>query len=180
VTGLTASHATSLMTEGHDKSLSVLVEDGCAKALLTEILRRMDPIWLQTIQIHEGGDCNSIKTTMRVLKDSGITVAAVLDGDQTPSPENGIFTLPGSMPPEKVILGISEVRQYLQAAYHLEWADFEVRENIACINHHEWIPCLARCISMDEISITRELARVASGVLPENNLTAMLKETAKQ
>jgi predicted ATPase len=180
VTGLTASHATSLMTEGHDKSLSVLVEDGCANALLIEILRRVDPVWLQTIQIHEGGDCDSIKTTMRVLKDSGIAVAAVLDGDQTPSPGNGIFTLPGGLPPEKVILGLPEVRQHLQATYHMDWTDFEVREKLSSINHHEWIPRLAKCVLMDELSLTRELARVAASVLPENNLTAMLKESTKQ
>lgn len=180
VLGLTASHAASLMTEGHDKSLSVLVEDGCANALLTEILRRVDPAWLQTIQIHEGGDCGSIRTTMKVLKGSGVAVAAVLDGDQSPIIKEGIFTLPGGLPPEKVLLGLPEIKQHLQKTYHLDWADFEVREKLASINHHEWIPRLAKCVLMDEVSLTRELARVAAGVLPENNLTKMLKETTKQ
>ncbi len=180
VVGLTASHAASLMTEGHDRSLTVLVEDDCARAVLTEIIRRADPDWLRAINIHEGGDCHSIATTMKVLKDSGVAVAAVLDGDQAARPADGVFVLPGDLPPERTLFELAEVRDHINATYGLEWNDFYAGEGLANVNHHEWVSRLASRLAMDNSSLTSELSRVAAGSLPENNLTALLKETARR
>ncbi len=182
IPGLRASYATSLMSEGHDRSLTILVEDDCARALLTEKIRQTDPDWLKAIRIHSGDglDCTTIKATMKCLKDTGLAVAAVRDGDQTEHPSEGLFVLPGGGPPEKVMLQLSQVKTYLETTYHFRWDDFATREGLASINHHEWIPKLGNALTVDVEVLTNEIARQAASVLDFGNLITLLKETVRQ
>lgn len=181
IVGLTASHATALMADGHERSLTVLVEDGCARALLTEMIRRIDPAWLRGIYIQESGDHVSICTTMRCLKDSGIQVAAVLDGDQPARPRESIFALPGTEPPEKVVMALPPVKEYLRATYSFNWDDFASAEGLAGVDHHDWIKRLGRRVAVDPQSLTTELARVAAQSFDTNatTLVTLLKESAR-
>ena len=176
IQGLTASEANSLMTEGRDKALNILVEDDCAKAIVTEMVRRQDSGFLQTISLNSVGDHDSIRTTMRCLKDSRIQVAAVLDGDQIAVPSNNIFTLPGSQPPEKELFATGKVCDYLQSTYNLDWADYYAGKGLQSINHHNWIPELAEYLSLEKYSLTSELARVYSETQDCASFTKLLKE----
>jgi hypothetical protein len=103
IPGLTPIQARSLMTQGHSKALTILVEDNFAKAILGEILRRTDPNFLTTVGIHAVGGADEITKTIRSLQDSGICMAAVLDGDQAQVPKHNIFKLPGTNLPERSI-----------------------------------------------------------------------------
>lgn len=116
---------------------------------------------------------------MRVLKQSGISVAAVLDADQSEDASCGIFKLPGTLPPEKEILGLPEVREYIKTTYGVDWLDFCANEGLESVDHHEWIMRLARHIATDITSLTWEISRIAATLLPENNLTSRLKDTPK-
>jgi len=176
IQGLTASEATSLMTEGHDKALNILVEDDCAKAIVTEMIRRHDSGFLQTISVTSAGDHDSIRTTMRCLNDSAIQVAAVLDGDQTAEPRNNIFTLPGAEPPEKELFSTTRVRDYLQSAYGIVWEDYYAGRGLQNVDHHNWIRGLAENLSVEKQSLTRELARVYAETQDCASFTNLLRE----
>jgi len=174
--GLTASEATSLMTEGHDKALNVLVEDDCAKAIVTEMIRQHDSSFLQTISVTTAGDHNSIRTTIRCLNDSPIQVAAVLDGDQQPEPKKNIFALPGPKPPEKELFSKKKVCEYLRQRYGIVWEDYYAGRGLHSVDHHEWISGLAKHLSVEKESLTRELARVYAETQDCATLTNLLKE----
>ena len=45
IVGLTPQRAKSLMAQGHDKALHVLVEDACGKAMVTELIRKESMKW---------------------------------------------------------------------------------------------------------------------------------------
>ena len=65
IPGLTAIQARSLMTDGNVPALSVLVEDDCARAVLHEIIRRVDPVFLSSIKVCAVGGAETIATTIR-------------------------------------------------------------------------------------------------------------------
>lgn len=162
IPGLTASEATSLMAEGHDKALNILVEDNCAKAIVAEMIRIHDRDFLQTVNITsaKGHGHNSIRTAMRCVSDCGFQVAAILDGDQDPKPKENIFTLPGSKPPEKEIFSTQQVLDYLEVTYGINWDNYFAANNLSQTDHHDWIKLMAQHLCIDEKALTQELARV--------------------
>jgi hypothetical protein len=168
------------MTGGHDSALVVLVEDCCAKAILSELLRKADNQLLRSIQIHEGGSCTEIKTTMACLAHSQMNIACVLDGDQSPVPKQNVFTLPGKMPPEKEIFDTQEVQAHLQDMYGLNWSDFYAHNGLASKNHHDWFSVLADTISVNEKALIWDLAKVYVKHVDGSNLTALLRESISQ
>lgn len=173
VPGLSAMQATSLMTNGMHKALHILVEDDCAEAILTEILRFADLQLLNSVKVHIAGDCNVLAKTMHALKDAKINVAAVRDADFGDNPHENLFKLPGSQPPEKELFQNKAVREHLQNTYHLQLADFE--SSIADVDHHQWIERLADRISHTIPALTVELARIYAHSLPEVEVDTLAK-----
>jgi len=82
--GLTAVEAKSLMSKGYEKALNVLVEDNVAHAILTELLRRINPNLLATIGIYPAGGADTLRTTIRTVSEAGLRVAVVLDVTNSP------------------------------------------------------------------------------------------------
>ena len=105
------------MTDGATKALSVLVEDECARAIVRELLRRVDPGFLRTVGIYAGGDAGSLANTARALRDTELSVAVVRDGDQPEAPENSVFKLPGDEAPEKELFNSAGVRAHMETRY---------------------------------------------------------------
>ena len=181
IEGLTPIQAQSLMAQGHVKALHILVEDSCAKSILSEILRRIDPDFLRYVGIYPAGDYNTISKTVRTLKDTGLSVAAVLDADQGPSPKENIFKLPGNQAPEKELFSCDAVKEYILATYSLNIGDFAV--NLNDVDHHDWFKRLAERITIDEPALVNEVARVYVKSLLENDistLTTQLKEASSK
>ncbi len=178
--GLTAKQVKSLLTQGHFKALTILVEDKCAKAILAEIVRRVDPQFLQTIDIYVGGDNDSIARTIRTLSDSSLPLAAVRDGDQPEVPSENIFKLPGNDPPEKEIFKNSAVSLHISGTYGISWDDFFA--TLSGINHHKWIARLAQRIDVDSEILLGEISRVYASGLTEAEvvtITNLLKEASQ-
>jgi len=178
--GLTAKQIKSLLSQGHSKALTILVEDKYAKAILGEIIRRVDPQFLSVIDICIGGDENRIAQTVRTLKDSKISVAAVKDGDKQGSLRENIFNLPGSEPPEKEIFKHRIIKEYISNTYGISLDDF--RTTLMGVDHHEWIQRLARRVDIDENILLGEVARIyACGIAEADavTLTKLLKEASQ-
>ena len=162
------------MAEGQEKALHILVEDNVAKAVLTELLRRVDASFLSSTGICCGGDAVTLKTTIHAIKATGLPVAVVLDGDQQPTPKSNIFTLPGTQPPEKEIFRSEAARDYLQHTYNLNLGDFVA--GLGDLDHHEWIPRLSKRACQEETMLTVELARVYAGSVSEAEAASLLHQ----
>jgi len=179
--GLTAIEARSLMSLGHVKALTILVEDGCAKAILTEIVRRHDPTFLQSLHICVGGDKDRVRNTVQGLKQTFIVIAAVRDGDKQDCPAENIFKLPGTRPPEKELFGSPEVSVYVVDTYFLCLADFATE--LSGIDHHYWCGRLADRLGLSEDYLIGEMSRVYARSLPESDtltLITLLKEATRR
>ncbi len=179
IPGLTALQAKSLMSDGHVKALNVLVEDPCAKEVLCEMVRRIDPDFLHSIGIYPSGDKDIIANTVRTLKSTGLPVAAVRDADKGASPTENIFKLPGVQPPEKELFAHPAVKTYIQSNYGVDMDDFSARLN--GVNHHYWFEKLADYINKNEFALINEVAKVYACSLPElevSTLIAQLKEAS--
>jgi predicted ATPase len=181
IPGLTAIEAKSLMAVGKTKALTVLVEDECARAILTEIVRRHDPAFHQSLHICVGGDKDRIRQTVVGLKQTSILIAAVRDGDKEGDPRENIFKLPGSQPPEKELFGSAAVSEYVATAYGLNLADFQI--DLLSVDHHYWCERLADRVGGDPVGITWELARPYVKSLREGEtmtLVELLKEATRR
>lgn len=173
--GLTSVEAKSLMSKGYEKALNVLVEDGAAKAVLTEIVRRISPGALSTMGIYaaERGAAD-LKAAIRTIAEAGLAVAVVLDGDQVPNPKENIFALPGPLPPENELFGSADVRAFVQRQYGVELGDFSAR--LQGVDHHEWCGRLANHLAVGVEALVWELARVYAKAVPENTAEFLVKQ----
>ncbi len=185
IEGLTALQAQSLMSEGHKKALHILVEDintkSVAKPIISEIIRRTDPSFLNSVGIYPAGSCDTVKNAVRALKDTGIPVAAVLDADQTAIAKENIFTLPGRQAPEKDLFESNAVKIHIQSAYGINLDDFAT--SLVGINHHYWFERLAQRINIDELALVTEVSKVYVSSLSElviSTLTEQLKEASRR
>jgi predicted ATPase len=180
VSGLSSSQAQSLMMIGHDKSLCVLVEDVVAQAVLREIVRKVDQQYLSCLNIAVGGDKDAIAKTILCLKETGLKIVAVRDGDMQDSPKDNIFKLPGTRPPELEILSSQEVRTYIQGRYLVNVGDFLA--SVAGLDHHDYFEQLATKCSVDENALVTECANIYVSALMENatsSLVLLLKAAEK-
>ncbi|PSB02355.1 ATP-dependent nuclease [Merismopedia glauca] len=179
IDGLPPSQAHSLMSDGYLKALVILVEDektkSVAKTILTEIIRRVDPIFLSTVGIYPAGDCNTVKNTVRTLKDTNIKVAGVLDADQQAILKENIFTLPGKLAPEKELFNNHAVQAHIQKEYQLNLDDFQV-SYLVDTDHHQWFEKLAQKLSVEELALVTEASKVYAQNLHENERDSLVKQ----
>lgn len=178
--GLTSAQAKSLMTDGVHKALNILVEDKCAKAILTELIGRIDPNFLKSVGIYPGGDKDTIAKAVRTISNTNLVIAAVRDGDKEPSPSENIFKLPGTLPPEKEIFQNASVKAHVQIKYQVNLSDFSAAY-LADVNHHYWLQKLSDHLGRDESALTWELAGTYALSLPESEigyLVPQLKEAS--
>lgn len=178
--GLSAAEARSLMTDGVTKALTVLVEDECARAILRELLRRVDAGFLSTTSICVGGDADSLVRTARVLQDTGLSVAIVRDGDQPEVPQDSVFKLPGCQAPERELFDSPDVLTRVETKYGIRIDDFFAR--LGNTDHHEWLPRLAGHVNVDQGALLVELAGVYAASVSEHdvvNLRDVLRESVR-
>lgn len=169
---LTPCQVQSLLTDGHRKALTILVEDDCAQSVLREILRRFDVNFLTTVSIVPGGDKDKIANTVRGLRGTRLPVACVRDGDKEGAPRENIFKLPGTLPPEKEMFRNDSVVSFMREKYGVSLCDFAVR--LRGVNHHEWFRRLSEYVSVGESVLTAEVARVYAAALPLNEVTVLV------
>lgn len=186
IPGLTASQMASLMAEGQDRSLTVLVEDPAAKIVLEELIRVVDPVLRRTVriisagwadtkgQIHGGGHTN-IRATMKALKLSGLRVAAVLDGDQAADPSTFVFKLPGTQPPERALLSSSAVRAGLVGTYQDDDVNTAI-DRLGVHDHHKWFSILAHDLGTSSDVLMTEAARLYANALSHADRSLLVKQ----
>ncbi|UUO07887.1 AAA family ATPase [Blastopirellula sp. J2-11] len=190
--GIASYEAESLMSEGHDKALTIIVEDEAAKIVLTELLRHHDCHFLKTVHIAvarhrrndgqiEASGKDAIRQTMKTLSEAGIKIAAVLDGDDHADHRNSIHKLPGTRPPEKELVASVAVLAMIEKAYGLQ--SDEVTRLLQDEDCHDYFDLIGRIVSCDADFVMREASRAYShAIAPStaNQLIEQLKEDASR
>jgi len=189
---VSSRQAASLLTDGFEKALTILVEDDAASILLSEILRNSEPTFLSTVRIavarekREGGRIDAsgkdaIRNTMKTLSESGLKVAAVLDGGESADTANFIFVLPGNKPPEAELVGCPQVKQMLCDRYNLQASALDAL--LAEEDCHAHFQNIGRRVSCDADFLIREAAREYVKALPPadvNRLLSVLKDASNR
>ena len=82
----------------------VFVEDRVARRLIIELLREFDKDLGRNVTIIELGGAEEVARLVRRMREHGVRAVGVRDGDQSRSPEDGLFALPGGDAPEHVLM----------------------------------------------------------------------------
>jgi predicted ATPase len=167
--GLASAQAASVMTDGQDKAITVVVEDDVARCVIAEIIAARKPHLLASARIVVGGyrddsgrtvagGKEAIAAAMKTMRGSGLCVAAVLDADGTEDPAAFVFRLPGAKPPEQEIFSSSAVQAFWRDTYPLDVAGFLAE--LAGVDHHDWFTRLAHRVGRTRDFLVGEAARI--------------------
>ncbi len=187
--GLASSQVASVMTDGHDKALTAVVEDDVAAAILAELLAAADPNLLATTGIVVGGyrddkgqsiagGKEAITAALRTVRHSGLRVAAVLDADARADPAAFVFRLPGTLPPEKEVFAATAVRDHWTATYNLDVPSFTSELN--GVDHHDWFSRLAVRLGRSRDFLVGEACRVYARAVGAPELVEQLREASSR
>ncbi|MGA3846817.1 ATP-dependent nuclease [Ralstonia nicotianae] len=82
----------------------ILVEDSVAREFLTDILRRYDRVLLENACIAPVGNTDDVYRLVKSFRDEGVRAVGIRDPDIGPDAANHVFSLPGDMAPETLLL----------------------------------------------------------------------------
>lgn len=119
---ISPAYARSILSGGSVSALTVCVEDGFAKSLLTEVLRKFQPDLLDYVYIAITGGKNEITKTVKILNEHQRPAIGIRDGDVGQNSQERLWSfenLPGhgGKPPEKVIFSNSHVKEELKKRF---------------------------------------------------------------
>lgn len=138
---LSASRARSILSNGTHRELCVLVEDDFAKVLLTEMIRRIDRTLLRCLSIHEVGDTKAVRTAAVFMQRIKRAYVAVRDADIGPDPAIGIFSFPGTMPPEREVFLNAAVQALISVEFGVQVNAVLIQRGVT--DHHEYSKVIA-------------------------------------
>jgi predicted ATPase len=150
--GLSASRARSILSNGKERELDVLVEDDFARTMLIEMVRRVDRGLLNCIQITAAGDTKAVKAGLELLTMMRRPSCAVRDADIGSDPAMRLFSFPGSQAPEKEVFLQPEVQQKIRDKYGIDTAAILALSHGA--DHHHYSEILA--VAANTTAVTLE------------------------
>ncbi len=151
--GISSSQIRSVLSAGHARALDICVEDVFAKVLLSEVIREKRKDLLKTVAIHDIGCKESVKEAVRVLVKTGKKAIGVRDADVGPNPAEGLFSFPGSRPPEIEVFQNSAVKEFMQEKYDID-IDWLI-QRVEIDDHHKIVECIA-----SEAEAEQEVVRI--------------------
>lgn len=190
--GIGSRQAASLLTDGQEKTLTILVEDLAAEIVLSELLRHHDAPFLSTVRIaiarekREGGKIDAsgkdaIRNTMKTLSEAGLKIAAVLDGGEQHDAPRFIYVLPGNSPPEAALYECGLVKLMLAQRYSLNTNDLDAE--LSGQDCHCFFEIIGRRVTCNEEFLIREAAREYAKAVAASDvkqLIVLLKESAQR
>lgn len=87
----------------------ILVEDVVAKRFLTDILKRFDRPLLQNACIVPVGNTHDVYRLVQTFRGEGIRAVGVRDPDIGHDPQHHVFSLPGDLAPEELLLSDANI-----------------------------------------------------------------------
>lgn len=133
---ISSSHVKSILSDGHQRSLCICVEDNFAKMLLTEAIRHNKKNLLREVSIYEIGDKSACYKAAQFLNKCGKKAISVRDADVGKSSCGTSFPFPGSNPPEIEVFTDQNVIQHLDNKYGIDsqWIITSYNQN----DHHKY------------------------------------------
>lgn len=108
------------LSNGHQKSLLIYVEDEFSKKLLVEIVRRFAPELFNAISIAPVGDKSAVLQAVRYTrKHKGIKTIGIRDEAKTASEQDLMFAYPSDVAPEREVFQNPFVSDFLHQQYHI-------------------------------------------------------------
>jgi predicted ATPase len=138
---VSAARAKSILTDGHTKALTICVEDTFAELKLREAIRKLKPTILQSIKITPMGDTVAVANTVNLIRTMNVNAIGVRDADKGENITQKLFSLPGSLPPEKEVYDNLQVRIRLNSKYSFDVGT--ILAGFADIDHHDYGKILA-------------------------------------
>lgn len=132
--GESSTRARAILSGGHKRALTVAVEDEFAQVLLENLVRSVDVSMLKTLKIVPYGSKQDVAAAVRVLKKAGHKAIAVRDGDTGANPQDGLYCLPGSRPPELEVFGSPAVASAMREQFGVDIPAFLLANPVA--DHH--------------------------------------------
>ncbi len=118
--GISSTRARAILSGGHQRALTVCVEDEFSRLVLTEILRRAEAGLLRAVTIEALGGKEAVRNGILLLGKLKHQAIGVRDPDVPPDPANRLYALPGTRPPELEVFGCPAVATKLRATYGLD------------------------------------------------------------
>lgn len=147
---VSSSRIRTALSAGERGHVILAVEDKFAQSMLREILRRHDVGLLECVEIIPFGDDRAVKSAKNVIRESGKSAFAILDGDKSEVPVEGVFTLPGTRPPECEVFLSNQAKSVLIQTYGFDFDAFLAAN--PNFDHHKYAETIA-----DKKSCSREV-----------------------
>lgn len=145
---ISSNQVRSILSSGHERPLDIIVEDIFAKVLLSEVIRKKRRDLLKVVAISEIGCKDAVKEAIRVLRKTGKNAIAIRDADVGQSPADGLFSFPGSKPPESEVFSNNHVKTIIETKYGINTEWLFQREDIK--DHHKFSACIAKEAEAEE------------------------------
>ena len=167
------AEAAGVLSLGMSQGKILLVEDCKARILLTEIIRIAKPLLLKGVKISFVGNDDVVASLTKQLKEDGLKVAGIRDGDRGENKSASLFKLPGSECPEREVFGHPIVRENLLSSYGFNFADWLIL-NSEC-DFHDWPSEIAREVSKSEDGLWEQLCQVYAMAIPAEQLNKLIE-----
>ncbi len=145
---ISSNQVRSILSSGYVRSLHICVEDIFAKVLLKEIIRLRKREILKAVAIHDIGDKDAVREAVRVLKKAGKNAVAVRDADVGKDVVNGLYSFPGTRPPEAEVFTNESVKELITDKYEVDVEWILEREDVK--DHHNIAKCIAEEVEAEE------------------------------
>lgn len=146
----TIAEIVSDLSDGHQKSLLIYVEDEFSRKLLIEIVRKFAPELSKALSIAAVGDKGDVLHAVRYTqKHKGIKSIGVRDEKHTANMADLIFSYPSDKAPEQEVFCNQAVSEFLFTQYHINFSDIL----IAVKEHHEYADRISQQCDVDAATI---------------------------
>ncbi len=140
--------------------------------MLEAIIRRLEPATLQAIKIVELGAADAVKNGVALIRKVGHRAIGVRDADMPANAREGLYVLPGTLPPEREVFNCAAVRDMILR-------DFGVNvENHLAANpvddHHDLPGVLAMAAETNETNLACCSIREYVNSLPEATIRPLV------
>ncbi len=137
------------LSDGHQKSLLLYVEDEFSKKLLIEIIRKFSPELTNAVSIAAVGDKGDVLHAVQYTRKHNVKAIGIRDEQHTANEPDYVYAYPSEKAPELEIFGDSAVSSFLNEHYNIDIASelFDVE------NYHKISECLASKCYVDRSTI---------------------------
>jgi len=133
---VSSARAKSILADGKIKALTICVEDVFAQLKLREAIRKLKPSLLPSVQITPMGDTLAVANTVKLLRGQSINAIGVRDADKGENITEKLYSLPGSLPPEKEVYENASVQTSLNKKYNFDIAI--IFSGYTDLDHHQF------------------------------------------